>query len=193
MDGRGIRPTFKKIKSIVDFPLPKTIVELRRFLGLANFYRRNVKNAAQIQAPLNNFLRDSRKNDKRVIPWDSLSKAAFEQVKHKLANATLLSHPSVNAEICLITDASNTGIGAALEQRIENEWKPIAFFSRKLTPAQCNYSAYDRELTAMFEAVKYFKYFLKARDFKIVTDHKPLVYAFKQRLDKASPRQLNQL
>jgi hypothetical protein len=84
-------------------------------------------------------------------------------------------------------------MGAVLEQYLDNAWKPLLFFTRKFTPAQCKYSAYDRELTAIHEAMKYFRYLLEGRDFKIVTDHKPLIYAFLQRSEKASPRQQRQL
>lgn len=66
-------------------------------------------------------------------------------------------------------------------------------FLWKFNPAQLNYSAYDRELTTIYEAVKYFKHFLEGREFKVITDHKPLIYVFQQRADKASPRQRRQL
>ena len=69
----------------------------------------------------------------------------------------------------------------------------MAFFSRKFSSAQVNYSAYDRELTAIYEAVKYFRPLVEGRDFGIVTDHKPLIYAFLQKSDKASARQVRQL
>ena len=72
-------------------------------------------------------------------------------------------------------------------------WKPLAFFSRKFSSAQRAYSAYDRELTAVYEAVRHFKYFLEGQSFKIVTDHKPLIYAFTQRSEKASHRQQRQI
>lgn len=85
-------------------------------------------------------------------------------------------------------------MGAVLEQRADCcAWEPLAFFSQKLSSAQRNYSAYDRELVAIYEVVRYFRYFIGGRAFKILTDHKPLVYAFVQRSEKASPRQVRQL
>lgn len=74
---------------------------------------------------------------------------------------TTLAHPCSGAEIRLITDASDTGMGAAIEQKVENHWKPLGFFSKKFILAQQRYSTYDRELTAIFEAIKYFKYALE--------------------------------
>ena len=85
------------------------------------------------------------------------------------------------------------GMGASLEQKLSNIWKPLAFFSRKFSPTQRKYSAYDRELTAIYEAIKHFRHFLERRDFKILTDHKAPSYAFTQRSEKASPRQQTQL
>lgn len=73
-------------------------------------------------------MKDSKKNDRRVIPWNLRAEEAFEQIKQDLANAAMLSHPFPDAEIRLVADASDTGIGAALEQFIDNDWKPLAFF-----------------------------------------------------------------
>ncbi|GFY40222.1 transposon Tf2-6 polyprotein [Trichonephila inaurata madagascariensis] len=72
-------------------------------------------------------------------------------------------------------------------------WKPLSFFSRKLTDAQKRYSTYDRELLAAYSSVKYLKKFLEGRNFTIITDHKPIIYAFRQKLDKATPRQQRHL
>lgn len=177
----------------MNMPKPKTVVELRRFLGTLNFYRKFVRNAAQLQALLNEFLRNSKRNDKRPIPWTAETEQSFEQCKNSLASAALLVYPNENTAMCLTTDASDIAIGAVLEQVQEEELRPIAFFSKKLSSAQRNYSAYDRELLAIYEAVKYFRHMLEGRQFVIKTDHKPFIYAFKQRSDKASPRQLRQL
>ena len=69
INSEGSKPTLEKVQAILKFPKPRTIVELRRFLGLVNFDRRNLPHAAETQAPLNQFLHDTRKNDKREITW----------------------------------------------------------------------------------------------------------------------------
>ena len=186
-------PTTEKVRAISQFPKPKTVVELRRFLGKVNFYRIAIPHAAETHAPLNQYLLDSRENDKREIQWNVASEAAFEQVKKELANAALLAHPSHHAKTRLVTDASNYGMGASLEQLWDNVWKPLAFFSRKFSSAQLNYSAYDRELAAIYEAVRHFRYFLEGQDFTIVTDHEPLIHTFTQRAEKKSLRQQRQI
>jgi cleavage and polyadenylation specificity factor subunit 1 len=76
---------------------------------------------------------------------------------------------------------------------VQDVWQPLAFFSKKLSPAQQKYSAYDRELLAIYEAVKHFRHMLNAQHFTILTDHKPLTFAFHEKRDKCLPRQFNQL
>lgn len=115
------------------------------------------------------------------------------QLKLDLANAALLAHPSTTADTRLVSDASDFSMGAVLGQKFPEGWKLLTFFSRKFTPTHRNYSAYDRKLTAIYESVKFFRHFLEGRNFKILTDHKSLAYAFNQRSDKASPRQARQL
>lgn len=94
----------------------------------------------------------------------------------------------------LTTDASDTAIGATLEQQQpDKSRRPLGFFSRKLSPTEQRYSTYDRELLAIYSAIQFFKHQLEARHFVVRTDHKPLIYAFTQRPDKASPRQFRHL
>lgn len=76
---------------------------------------------------------------------------------------------------------------------VDGNWIPIGFFSTKLKPSQSRYSTYDRELLAIYLAIKFFKHLVDGRRFIIKTDHKPLIFAFKQKNDKASPRQLRHL
>jgi len=79
-------------------------------------------------------------------------------------------------------------MGAVLQQRVQDAWQPLAFFSRKLSPAQPNYSAYDTELLEIYEAVRYFRHMLEDRHLTILTDHKQLTFAFHHKRDKCSPR-----
>jgi hypothetical protein len=78
----------------------------------------------------------------------------------------------------LVTDTSDTDIDAPLEQKYDDHWKSLGFFSRKLTSTEIRYCTYDQELLAIYAAIKFFQHMLEGRDFVIKTDHKPLVYAF---------------
>lgn len=104
----------------------------------------------------------------------------------------MLTFPNSSAKIWLVTDASGTAVGAVVEQRIRDAWQPLSFYSNRFSSSQLKYSAYDRELTAIYQAVKHFRHFLEGTNFSIYTDYKPLIYAFLQKPDQASPRQMKQ-
>jgi cleavage and polyadenylation specificity factor subunit 1 len=97
-----------------------------------------------------------------------------------------------NLPLVLMVDASDFAIGATLHQIRDGIFQPLAFFSKKLSSAEKNYSTYDRELLSAY-SVKHFQYMLERRDFPIYTDHKPLTFMFKQRSDKTSPRQIRHI
>ncbi|KAJ8721092.1 hypothetical protein PYW08_006557 [Mythimna loreyi] len=99
----------------------------------------------------------------------------------------------MSAELAIMTDASNAAIGAVLQQRKDERWQPLAFYSHKLNDAQKKYSPYDRELLAIYEAIKYFRHMVEARTFTVYTDHKPLIFAFRLNRESLSPRQFRYL
>lgn len=189
----GVTPLLDKIAAIKSISLPQTVCELRRFLGMCNFYRRFLPNAAKVQAPLNALTTTNKKNDKTPIVWTDDSRQAFEACKTLVSNATMLAFPKPNCEISVMVDASDVAIGAVVQQLVQQSWQPLSFFSRKLTSAETKYSVYDRELLAAYAAIKHFKHLVEGRQFILFTDHKPLTFAFYQKSDKASPRQLRHL
>lgn len=191
----GIKPLPEKVQAIADYKTPTFAQELRRFIAMITFYRRFIPHAIDTQDRLQALIPGNKKNDKTVIVWNEDALRAFDEYKQMLANATLLAHPSnnPNAKLIVAVDASSTSIGGVIHQIENNECQPLAFFSRKLKPAQRKYSTYDRELLAIYAMIKHHRYMLEARQFEIHTDHKPLVFAFKQKMDKASPRQARQL
>ncbi|KAG7294803.1 hypothetical protein JYU34_022827 [Plutella xylostella] len=192
ISAKGTRPLPSKVEAIHNFPAPKTVRELRRFLGMLNFYRRFIPEAATHQAPLNALLTGSVKGS-HPVDFSPQEHLAFQKCKDSLCQAAMLAHPDCNAKLALVTDASDKAIGSVLQQLTEGAWEPLAFFSRKLSPAQVKYSPYDRELLAIYESVKYFRHMLEARDFVIYTDHKPITFAFHSRKDNCSPRQFRHL
>lgn len=193
ISSQGIRPPASRIEAIANFPQPGTVKQLRRFLGSLNFYRRFVPGAADLQVPLNACLKGPKCKGNKPIDWTSELEAAFASCKKALASATLLVHPDVSLPWGIFSDASDAAMGAVLQQRSSEGWQPLAFFSRALNSAQLKYSTYDRELLAVYSAVKFFRHMIEGRQFTIYTDHKPLVFAFKQKPEKCSPRQFNHL
>lgn len=193
ISSKGLAPSQSRVDIILNFPRPETVESLQRFLGMLNFYRIFLPKAAHIQANLFDFMKGRKKRDNSVISWSEKSIESFEACKRQLLETTLLVYPSTNSKLSLAVDASNTALGAVLQQSSETGWQPLCFFSRKLNRAELNYSTYDRELLAAYAAVKHFKDFLEGREFIIFSDHKPLTYALHQNLEKASPRQRRHL
>ncbi|GFT03092.1 transposon Tf2-9 polyprotein [Trichonephila clavipes] len=187
-------PLPDKVQAVLDYKQPEAVGSLRKFLGLLNFYRRFLPKAAEQQYRFSEFLKGSKgKKDSKPLNWSSEAITAFQRCKQALADAALFAHPSPSAPLALHVDASDYAIGGALYQVVDSELQPLAFFSRKLTSSEKFYSAYDRELFAIYSAIRHFRYMLEARDFTVFTDHKPLTYAFRQKSDKCSPRQIRQL
>jgi cleavage and polyadenylation specificity factor subunit 1 len=160
---------------------------------MLNFYRRFLPHAAATQAPLHDILSGPRVQRSHPITWTRELRKTCDERKTSLLRATLLAHPDPSSPLVLATDASTSAIGAVLQQRVQNAWQPLAFFSRKLSPAQQKYSAYDRQLVAIYEAVKHFLRTLEARHFIIFTDHKPITFAFQHKRYQCPPRQFNHL
>ena len=127
----GIQPLEEKVKAILDFPLPSTRKKLHQFLGLINFYHRFVRSCAKTVLPLRKLLTTSASAESTTLQWDDEAKAVFESIKTALADATLLFHPKQDAPTSLMTDASLCAVGAVLQQYIDTQWCPIAYFSRK--------------------------------------------------------------
>ena len=180
----GITPLPNKVQAIKEIPRPSNIKQLLRFLGAVNFYRACIPHAAEIQQPLYDLTADCRtptgKFRNKELVWCEEAERAFDDTKKALADAVTLSHPDPQAELALFTDASDHAIGASLNQRVNGDWRPLGFFSRKLTPVQrsAKYSAYSRELLAIKESIKHFRSQVEGRQFVVFTDHKPLTFAF---------------
>ena len=192
IDRHGITPLPDKVQAVRDFPQPQSQRQLRRFIGLVNFYNRFLPHCAELMHPLHALLSKGRTKS-QSITWTDSAEAAFNATKEALANASILSYPQPDAPTCLMADASDTAVGAVLQQHIKDTWHPIAFFSKKMTPAETRYSTFDRELLAVYQAIKHFRHFLEGRPFHVLTDHKPLTFALNTRSDRYSPRQARHL
>ena len=192
IDRHGITPLPEKVQAVRDFPQPHSQRQLRRFIGLVNFYHRFLPHCAELMNPLHSLLA-SAKPKSQALTWSDTAQAAFNATKDTLAKASLLSYPTTDAPTCLMTDASDTGVGAVLQQHFNGTWHPIAFFSKKMSPAETRYSTFDRELLAVYLAIKHFRHYLEGRMFHVLTDHKPLTYALNSRSDRHSPRQARHL
>lgn len=168
----GIKPDQKKISIIQNYPVPKNADEVRRLVAFANYYRKFIPRFSEITQPLNNLLK---KNIEFI--WNKECDKAFEKLKITMSSPPLLQYPDFSNEnkFTLHTDASGIAIGCVLSNK---NGLPVAYASRPLNRAEKNYPTIEKELLAIVWAVKYFRPYLYGRSFKIVTDHRPLIYLF---------------
>ena len=194
ISGSGMSPSESRVSDILNFEIPKTVKKLHQFIGIINYYHRYIPKVAEDLAPLHNIINELNKTKSKVINWTESTIKAFQVVKTKFSNLTLLNHFNKNCKLSISVDASIIAIGAVLHQfnNGNKTFEPLAYFSNKLSPAEQKYSTFDRELLAVFRAIKHFRHFLEGREFTIYTDHKPLINALYSKTEK-SPRQTRHL
>jgi hypothetical protein len=163
-------PLTSKIAALEHFPVPKSPKAVRRFLGMASFYRRHIPNFAEIVIPL-----DELTHKNKTFKWTHECETAFQKLKTAIASSRVLKLPDFSKDFHLHVDASGTAIGAVLSQYHQNVLLPIAFASRKLTSAETRYSTIDREALALSWGCSHFQHYLLGRKFFLYTDHKPLL------------------
>ncbi|XP_026382523.1 uncharacterized protein LOC113277692 [Papaver somniferum] len=168
----GVSVENDKIASIVNWPTPSSIKDLRGFLGLAGYYRKFVKDYGKISAPLTQLLK------RNAFSWSELATKAFKQLQSSLTTTPVLALPYFTKEFTLECDASGNGLGAILMQ----SGRPIAFYSKPLSGKNLNLSFYDKEMLDIVSAVQKWRPYLLGRHFKIYTYHRSLKYFLDQRL-----------
>src|ERR1700721_1888251 len=132
----GISMDTRKIKAIVDWPVPQNRHDVMSFLGLANYYRKFIKDFSAIVTPISNLL-----TKKGIWNWNQEQDDAFKLIKEAITKAPILRLPNPELKFTVTTDASDYALGAVLTQRFDdtNFDHPIAFHSRKLKPSEINY------------------------------------------------------
>ena len=126
VDSQGVRPLETKVSAIRDFPKPRTVKDLRKFLGAINFYRSFIPNAGGILQPLDSLLTPG-KGTKKPVKWSTTADVAFHAAKSSLAQAASLAFTISGARISLMTDASDVAVGATLQQEIDGHQQPLGF------------------------------------------------------------------
>ncbi|KAA3474134.1 DNA/RNA polymerases superfamily protein [Gossypium australe] len=168
----GIRVDPRKIEAVLDWKPPKSVVEIRSFLGLAGYYRRFVEGFSLIAAPMTKLLR-------KGVPfvWTEEQQESFDKLKKILTEAPVLIQPEAGKEFTVYCDASHIGLGCVLMQ----EGKVVAYASRQLKPHEANYSTHDLELAAVVFALKIWRHYLYGEKSIVYTDHKSLRYLLAQK------------
>ena len=184
----GLRPIPSRLQTIRDMPRPETTTQLRSFLGIINYCHRFIPKISEILSPLSAV---SHGPKKAKINWSDTMIEAFGKAKNSLASIQTLSFLKPNIPLTLTTDASDFGVGAVLQQMEPSGPKPLEFFSKKMNDAQRRYSAFDRELLAIYLAVKHFRHLVDGRKLTIFSDHKPLSHVISMK--NPTQRQLRQI
>jgi len=171
---QGLTMSPDKIQTVCDWPEPRKVKDIQSFLGFANFYRRFIYNYSDIVVPLTRLTR-------KDTPWNFTDdcRRAFAALKTAFTTAPVLTHWMPDVPIVVETDASDYAIAGILSvQCPDNELRPVAFYSRTLTPPELNYDTHDKELLAIYEAFRSWRHYLEGSSspIDVVTDHKNLEY-----------------
>uniref|UniRef100_A0A8K9WM10 Gypsy retrotransposon integrase-like protein 1 n=1 Tax=Oncorhynchus mykiss TaxID=8022 RepID=A0A8K9WM10_ONCMY len=175
ISAEGIKMDPAKVQAVIDWPVPKSRVELQRFLGFANFYRRFIRNFGQVAAPLTALT-----SVKTCFKWSVSAQGAFDLLKNRFTSAPILVTPDVSRQFVVEVDASEVGVGAILSQRSLSDDKvhPCAYFSHRLSPSERNYDVGNRELLAIRLALGEWRQWLEGATvpFVVWTDHRNLLF-----------------
>lgn len=171
ISGQTIGPDPEKLQAVESWSTPRSVTDIRRFLGFANYFRRFIQDYATIAQPLEVLTGKHTR-----FAWGSLQQQAFNALKQALISAPVLRLADVTKPFRVVTDASDTALGGVLlQQESSAAWLPIAYTSRRLRPEEQNYTAMERETLAVLHALRVWKLYLFAH-FDVITDNQGVKY-----------------
>ncbi|KAL1448543.1 hypothetical protein WDU94_003597, partial [Cyamophila willieti] len=173
VSSKGIAPDEEKLRSVKLFPRPKTVKQVRSWLGLSNYYRMFIPQYAQSTRNLQDL---TKKNAK--FQWKPEHEAEFQLIKKKLLTAPVLCHFDPELETELVIDASDEGVGAILQQKgpKDKAGKVVAYASRNLKGAERKYFTTEKEMLALIFGTTIYRNYLWGIKFTVITDHASLRY-----------------
>ncbi|TFY51095.1 hypothetical protein EVJ58_g10743 [Rhodofomes roseus] len=192
----GIRVNPDKVKAIIDWPRPANITEVRGFLNIAGYYRRFIKGFAKLADVLYDLLKGNPKK-RAAIEWSSACETSFTTLKSRLTSTPLLSYPKPYQTYVIDTDASGHAIGGILQQSQQSlkegkepvdrylfkeaDLRPVAYESRRMSPAEQRYSAQEREMLAIDHCLQKWRGYVEGSPIVVRTDHESLKYFLTQK------------
>ncbi len=169
VDNNGIRADPDKTAALHKMEPPKSVTEVRRFLGMANQLGKFSPRLAEISQPLRELL-----STKRAWTWGPDQERAFSEVKEELTQPTVLALYDPEAPTKLVADSASFGLGAVLLQQTNDAWRPVAYASRSMSDTEKRYAQIEKEALAVTWACDRFADFILGSKFQIETDRKPL-------------------
>jgi cleavage and polyadenylation specificity factor subunit 1 len=163
ISSKGYAPSLDRISKLLQQPPPEDIQQLRRVLGMLNFYRSHIPNFASKATLLYQSLKQ--------FSWTKDHNACLSSLKEDLARGTLLRQPRLDLPFTIHTDASGNTVGASITQNNH----PVAFYSCNLTEVERRYSTFDKEALAIFKVVKAYRHWFTGSKITVYSDHKPLL------------------
>jgi hypothetical protein len=166
-DGISVDP--RNVQEVMDWKPPKSVHQIRSFLGLAGYYRRFIPDFSRIAKPMTELLKKGVK-----FVWSEACEKAFHSLRQHLTSAPVLVQLDNSKPFEVFCDASGTGLGCVLMQ----EGRVIAYASRALRPHEIIYPTHDLELAVVVHALKILRHYLMGNRCNIFIDHKSLKYIF---------------
>jgi len=180
----GIRMDPEKVSCVLDWQTPGNVTDKQCFLGFANFYRRFIRDYSKAVSPLTSLMK---KEGGKYVPfiWGPAQQKAFEDLKKAFTTAPILRHFDYDCEIIVETDTLDyVSAGILSQYDDEGTLHPVAFYSKKHSPAECNYEIYDKELLAIVHAFEEWRPHLEgsSHPVQVLSDHKNLEYFMSTKL-----------
>ena len=173
----GIKMKEEKIKGILDWPTPKCVKDVQKFLGLANYYRQFIKGFISIARPLHDIVKKNQKWD-----WTERQEEAFRELKERFTKELVLVAPDLDKKMRMEVDVSDYAMGGVLSMECKDKlWRPVVFLSKSLNEMERNYKIYDKKMLVIIRRLENWRHLLEGIcfKFKIWTDHKNLEYFMK--------------
>jgi len=164
----GIAVDPSKVHAVLQWESPKSVFEIRSFLGLAGYYRRFIEGFSKLALPLTQLTQKG-----QTYVWDAICEKSFQELKKRLTSAPVLILPNQKESFVV----SKMGLGGVLMQNR----KVVAYASRQLKVHEKNYLTHDLELAAVVFVLKIWRHYLYGSKFEVFSDHKSLKYLFNQK------------
>jgi len=165
----------EKVEAVLEWKSPSSLIEVQSFLGFANFYRRFIQDYSRVARPLTELTKGNAKDWR----WTPEAELAFKELNNRFMTALILAHFDPQKPVIVETDASDFALGAILSQRDhKNCLHPVAFHSRKFSPAEINYEIHDKELLAIVDSFKHWRRYCEGavHQVQVFWDHQNLEY-----------------